>query len=58
MKKTFNGNYKFRGYIIIKVDQRYSIYDLFGKFVFSSRTLKDAQKEISKLANELKKVKA
>lgn len=58
MKKTFNGDYKFRGYKIILVDNRYRVYDPSGKFVFSSRTLKDAQNEISKLANELKKVKA
>lgn len=58
MKKTFNGNYKFRGYKIIQVEERYSVYDLFGEFVFSVKTLKDAQNEISKHANELKKAKA
>lgn len=58
MKKTFDGNYKFRGYKIIQVEERYRVYDSSGKFVFSSRTLKDAQNEISKYANELKKAKA
>lgn len=58
MKKTFNGDYKFRGYLIILVGNRYRVYDSSGKFVFSSRTLKDAQNEISKHANELKKAKA
>ena len=57
MKKTFDGNYKFRGYKIILVDNRYRVYDSSGKFVFSVKTLKDAQNEISKLANELKKAK-
>lgn len=57
MKKTFNGDYKFRGFKIILVDNRYRVYDSSGKFVFSSRTLKDAQNEISKNANELKKAK-
>ena len=58
MKKTFNGDYKFRGYKIIQVEERYSVYDSSGKFVFSVKTLKDAQNEISKHANELKKAKA
>ena len=58
MKKTFNGDYKFRGYKIIPFEERYLVYDSSGKFLFSSRTLKDAQNEISKYANELNKVKA
>ena len=57
MKKTFNGDYKFRGYKIILVDNRYSVYDSSGKFVFSVKTLKESQNEISKYANELKKAK-
>ena len=57
MKKTFNGDYKFRGFKITLVDNRYRVYDSIGKFVFSSRTLKEAQNEISKYANELKKAK-
>lgn len=58
MKKTFDGNYKFRSYKIIQVEERYSVYDSSGEFVFSVKTLKEAQNEISKHANELKKAKA
>lgn len=57
MKKTFNGDYKFRGYMINQFERRYRVYDSSGKFVFSVKTLKDAQNEISKYENELKKVK-
>ena len=36
MKKTFNGDYKFRGYKIIPFEGRYLVYDSSGKFVFSA----------------------
>ena len=58
MKKTFNGDYKFRGYKIKKtLHDNYFVYSAKGEFEFFTKTLKDAQNEISKYANELKKAK-
>lgn len=56
-KKTFDGNYKHRGYRIEKVGERYKVFNPSGEFVFSGNHLQKIGLEINKLIEKGKEVK-